>query len=183
MKAKYIAFLRGINVGGHHKVPMAELRKEMEALKFENVVTILNSGNIIFDAAADDLESLERTISVHLEKAFGFQIPVILAKSETICNLLENNPFQDKELTKDLRWYVSFVRGSAGPELEIPWVSSDGSYQIIGKRDSIVFSILDVSISKTPKLMGVLEKSYGKDITTRNWNTINRIAKKLDVNN
>lgn len=45
---RYVAFLRGINVSGHHKVPMADLRKEMEKLNFEKVITILNSGNIIF---------------------------------------------------------------------------------------------------------------------------------------
>ena len=47
-KEKYVGFLRGINVGGHHKVPMAELSKELKKLNFENVVTLLNSGNVVF---------------------------------------------------------------------------------------------------------------------------------------
>ena len=50
----FVALLRGINVGGHHKVPMAELRTELEKLGYSKVNTLLNSGNIIFKAASDD---------------------------------------------------------------------------------------------------------------------------------
>ena len=79
----YVAFLRGINVGGHHKVPMADLRKELEKLDFENVETLLNSGNIIFEAIDDNEENLEKKISLHLEKSFGFPVPSIVRK----CNI------------------------------------------------------------------------------------------------
>jgi len=79
-KEKYVAFLRGINVGGHHKVPMADLRKELEKLGFENVETLLNSANIIFEAISDYEENLEKKISAHLEKSFGFPIPTIVRK-------------------------------------------------------------------------------------------------------
>jgi len=75
---KYVAFLRGINVSGHHKVPMAELRKELTKLGFTNVITLLNSGNVIFESSSDDAELLEKTIAEHLEKVFGFQIPVLI---------------------------------------------------------------------------------------------------------
>jgi len=181
-KEKIIAFLRGINVGGHHKVPMVELREEMETLNFEKVETLLNSGNIIFEAITDDLENLEKTISEHLEKTFGFPIPTILRKSEMIYGLLSNNPFKDIILTKDIRLYVSFLRKDIQPNLQIPWSSEDNAYKIIEKRDQTILSILDLSVSKTPKAMGALERFYGADITTRNWNTIKRIENKLEVN-
>ena len=113
VKEKHVAFLRGINVGGHHKVPMAELREEMEKLNFENVVTLLNSGNIVFDAIDDDLENLEKTISEHLESTFGFPVPTIIRKSKNIYRLLDNNPFKGLMLTKDMRLYVSFLRKEA----------------------------------------------------------------------
>jgi len=176
---KYIAFLRGINVGGHHKVPMLELRKEMEKLKFENVVTLLNSGNIIFDAIADDAENLESKLSEHLEKSFGFPIPVILRSAEMINGFVSVNPFESVLVTKDIRLYVSFLRRDMESDLALPWLSDDKSYNIICKMDQTIFSILDLSLSQTPKAMGVLEKYYGKDITTRNWNTIKRIKEKI----
>ncbi len=176
---KYIAFLRGINVGGHHKVPMLELRKEMEKLKFENVVTLLNSGNIIFDAIADDVENLESKLSEHLEKSFGFPIPVILRSAEMINGFVIDKPFESVLVTKDIRLYVSFLRRDIETDLALPWLSDDKSYNIICKKYKTIFSILDLSLSQTPKAMGVLEKYYGKDITTRNWNTIKRIKEKI----
>lgn len=179
---KYIAFLRGINVGGHHKVPMLELRKEMEKLKFENVVTLLNSGNIIFDAVTDDAENLERELSEHLEKTFGFPIPVILRSAEMINGFVIDNPFESILITKDIRLYVSFLHRDMESDLALPWVSDDTSFKVIFKSDKTIFSILDLSLSQTPKAMGILEKYYGKDITTRNWNTIKRIKEKLEKN-
>lgn len=176
---RYIAFLRGINVSGHHKVPMAELRKEMEHLNFKNVVTVLNSGNIVFDAALQDVEQLEETISTHLEKVFGFPIPVLLRKAEAIRSLLERNPFKDETLTKDIRWYISFLGKDPKTNLPVPWASDDGSFKIIEIHDNAILGILDLSMAKTPKAMEILEKHYGKQITTRNWNTIKRLEKKL----
>ncbi len=178
-KERYIAFLRGINVGGHHKVQMAELRGELEKLGFENVLTLLNSGNVIFDAISDTTEKLEKTISNRLEKVFGFPIPTMVRKSETIYKLLDKDPFKDVLLTKDIRLYVSFLRKDTETDLHLPWISDDSSYKIISKIDKTIVSVLDVSLSKTPKAMGIVERYFGKDITTRNWNTIKRVEKKL----
>jgi uncharacterized protein (DUF1697 family) len=174
-KEKYVAFLRGINVGGHHKVPMAELRAELEKLNFKNIVTLLNSGNIIFES--NDI-NLENKISEQLEKSFGFPIPTIVRKSEMISELLNNNPFKNVKITKDIRLYVSFLQKNNATKLKLPWKSSDNSYIIIEKREQSIFSVLNLSVSKTPKAMEALEKYYGKDITTRNWNTIERVGKK-----
>lgn len=179
LNEKYVAFLRGINVGGRHKVPMSALRNEMEKLNFENVLTLLNSGNIVFDAIDEDIEGLEKTISEHLEKVFGFPIPAIIRKSQTIYELLDNNPFKSIKLTKNIRLYVSFLRNETETELQLPWTSDDKSFKIIGINNKTILSVIDISISKTPKAMLVLARSFGTDITTRNWNTIQRIEKKL----
>ncbi|KAA3640378.1 MAG: DUF1697 domain-containing protein, partial [Bacteroidetes bacterium] len=174
---RFVAFLRGINVGGHHKVPMADLKQLMSTLKFDNVVTILNSGNIIFDAETDNTENLQTTISGNLEKTFGFPVPTIVRSAETILELYQKAPFQDVEVTKDIRLYVSFLRQDKKPDHEVPWTSPDGSFNIIESNDRIILSILDLSVSKTPKAMEALEKFYEKkNITTRNWKTIERIV-------
>ena len=177
MKEKFVAFLRGINVGGHHKVPMAELRKELEKLGCQNIVTLLNSGNIVFEAISSDLAVLEKTISEHLERSFGFPVPVIIRTSEIISSSIKEQPFKDVTLTKDIRLYVSFLREEIQTDLILPWTSTDKSFTIIDIKDKTIFSVLDLSISKTPKAMLSLERYFGKDITTRNWNTIERLGK------
>ena len=78
---KYIALLRGINVGGNNKVSMLELRHCFESLGFMNVVTYINSGNVIFDASETSKEKLVEQCEEIIEKSFGFRVvcSVILA--------------------------------------------------------------------------------------------------------
>lgn len=177
---KYVAFFRGINVGGHHKVPMAELKVELQKLEFENIETLLNSGNIIFESESKSIPNIEKNMSIHLEKSFGFSIPIIIRKSQALNKLLNLNPFKNEELSKDIRFYISFTRQSSEIDMQLPWISEDKSYKILANIDNSIFSVLDLSVSKTPKAMGILERYYGKDITTRNWNTIQRIGKTLN---
>ena len=176
---KYVAFLRGINVGGHHKVPMADLVTEMKHLHFDNVVTLLNSGNIIFDSSNANIEELEKMISDHLEQKFGFPIPTIIRTAQAIEILFKWNPFQNITVTKDIRLYVSFLKHETESNLLLPWTGEDLSYTIMDIREGAILSVLDLSVSHTPKAMEALEKFFGKDITTRNWNTIERIVKKI----
>jgi uncharacterized protein (DUF1697 family) len=180
VKETYIALLRGINVGGHHKVPMADLRTTLEKLGFENIVTLLNSGNVIFDGLPKDTESLEKLISGTLEKTFGFPVPTRVRTSNTMYQLFQDAPFKAIKMHKDIRLYISFLKKNTQSDLELPWKSPDNSYQIIEKRDTTILSVLDLSMAKTPKAMVALEKFFGTDITTRNWNTIERIGKKLN---
>lgn len=176
-KPTYIAFLRGINVGGHHKVPMAQLRIEMEKLGFQKVETLLNSGNIIFDSNQNDPET---KIADHLEKVFGFSVPTVVVHANAILDLLSNNPFGNIEVTDDTRLYVSFLWTNTESKLKLPWESEEGSFRIIEKKQNMIFSVLDVSVTGTPKAMEALESFFGKSLTTRNWKTIERIGKKLE---
>ncbi|MDX9881998.1 MAG: DUF1697 domain-containing protein [Prolixibacteraceae bacterium] len=179
-KTRYVALLRGINVGGHHKLPMGELRSVMTKLGFENVVTLLNSGNVIFDAHRGCDGELEKIISVSLEKNFGFPVPVLLRTADDILDVIRDNPFGNIEITRDLRLYVSFLKHIPSVNVNIPWISDDHSFRITELRGTAIFSILDLAVTQTTKGMEVLEQFFGKDITTRNLNTIKRIAGKID---
>lgn len=174
----YIALLRGINVGGHHKVPMAELRKTMEQLGFTKVITLLNSGNVIFDASGEEA-ALEEQLAARLEKEFGFPIPVLLRTDNEILQLHNSRPFEKIEVTPDTRLYVSFLKQTPERQVSLPWTSEDGSYRIISIEGRAICSVLDVSVTNTPKGMDAVEQLFGKTITTRNWNTIERIAGKM----
>ncbi len=71
---KFIALLRGINVGGKNKVAMAELKKCFEEAGFNNVMTYINSGNVIFESAQTDVSKLVRICEATVEKRFGFHV-------------------------------------------------------------------------------------------------------------
>ncbi len=171
-----IGFLRGINVGGHHKVPMAELRDTLTEIGCENVRTLLNSGNFVFETAQSNIQLLENIIEESLSQSFGFPIPAIIKTKKEISDLISENPFQTIKMHKDIRLYVSFLKNTPEIKLTVPYFSDDRSYKIISFQNNIVLSTLDLSITSTPKGMDDLEKLFGKNITTRNWNTIMKVA-------
>lgn len=174
--ATLTGFLRGINVGGHHKVPMAELRNKLAAIGCENVRTILNTGNFVFETGQPDIQQLEDKIEDFLSQSFGFPIPVILRTRKEILDLMDENPFEAINVHKDIRRYVSFLKNTPETALTVPYFSVDKTYEIISVRDKIVLSVLDLSTTSTPKGMDDLEKLFGKNITTRNWNTVQKVA-------
>src|SRR5690554_4324878 len=104
----YIIFLRGINVGGHKKVPMDELKSCLEAASFQEVKTVLNSGNVFVKTPLSTIAEIETQLTELLKTTFGFPIPVIVRKTAAIKTLMENDPFSEIYLTKDIRKYISF---------------------------------------------------------------------------
>ena len=88
---RYMALLRGINISGKNKVVMAELKKEFESLKFEDVKTYLNSGNVIF-SSRENIEKITKQIEEMLKKNYDFKIPVFVLEQEKLKDILEHAP-------------------------------------------------------------------------------------------
>lgn len=172
---RYAAFLLGINVGGNRKVPMADLKILFEkTLKFSEVKTLLNSGNVVFEAAKADASMIEKAVA----KRFGFDVGVILRTLDELRALERGEPFKGIPVTKDTRLYVTF-RGDATAKgtLKAPYVSPDKSFRILRIGKGEIVSVLTVGEKggRTVDAMAVLGKEFGKKLTTRNWNTIEKI--------
>ena len=93
----YVAFLRGINVGGHKKIKMADLRIIFERLGHNDVKTYIQSGNVIFKSDVDDRSNLEKRISEAIKINYGFEVPVLVKTRTELNNILKNNPYSDPE--------------------------------------------------------------------------------------
>ena len=89
---RYIALLRGINISGKNKVPMAELKKGFEKLAFEEVKTYLNSGNVIFSSDEDDTKKFTKQIEVMINEQFDLDIPVFVISKEALEDILHHAP-------------------------------------------------------------------------------------------
>ncbi|HPE56696.1 MAG TPA: DUF1697 domain-containing protein [Bacteroidales bacterium] len=170
---KFVSLLRGINVGGNKKVPMSDLINHFEKMGFKNIKTILNSGNVVFEGNDKSPDQ----IPAHLEKAFGFEIPVITVPFEQILQIIQMDPFKNIEVTPKTRLYLTFLPEPHNNPLEIPYSSDDNSFQIIHQTATMLFSVLDLNKTGTVDAMKILEKAYGKNITTRNLNTVQKIGK------
>ena len=89
---KYIALLRGINISGKNKISMSELKAELENNKYQNVVTYLNSGNIIFESNIDNKETIMKAIYIIIKNKFNLEIPVFIMTTTELVDVLKHNP-------------------------------------------------------------------------------------------
>ncbi len=85
---RYIALLRGVNISGKNKVPMAELKKGFEEMGFAEVRTYLNSGNVIFSSDEGGIEGFTNQIETMIKRQFGVDIPVFVISKEALGDIL-----------------------------------------------------------------------------------------------
>jgi uncharacterized protein (DUF1697 family) len=177
--ARYAAFLRGINVGGR-TIKMEPLRKTLERLGFEDVQTLLASGNVVFSAHGSP-SALRGQIEGGINKDFGMDVHVILRSKTQIDDLIKSDPFKGIKITPKTRLYITFLSKPAKSKLKTPYKSLDRSYKIIDVNKGNVASMMTLTgDTGTVDAMEILEKEFGKDITTRNWNTVQKVAKALE---
>jgi uncharacterized protein (DUF1697 family) len=172
---KYVAFLRGINVGGNSLIKMADLKRAFEAMGFTDVRTVLASGNVVFAYEQTDKKALTGKIESELKKILGKDICAMIRSLEDIKKLTASDPFKGVKETPDIKLYVTFLPGKIKPRsIQIPYAIP--GFKIIGATPAEVISVVDLSGGKgTTGAMSILEKEYGSNVTTRNWNTILKI--------
>jgi uncharacterized protein (DUF1697 family) len=173
--ARYAAFLRGINVGGR-TIKMEPLRKTLEAIGFEDVQTLLASGNVVFSAYGSP-SALRGKIESAINKDFGMDVHVILRSKKQMDDLIKSDPFRAVKMTPKTRLFITFLSKPAKSKLKIPFKSQSGDTLILSMTNGNITSAL----TKTPTVeaMDVLRKEFGISITTRNWNTIQKVAKAM----
>ena len=92
MLKRFVAFLRGINIGGKNKINMADLKYGFEKLSFDEVKTYLNSGNVIFSSDEDDITKFVKQIEAMIKSQFGLDVPVFVVSIELLKDILHNVP-------------------------------------------------------------------------------------------
>ncbi len=163
-------------------VRMEELRRAFKVAGYTNISTLLATGNVIFDSPSEDLEELTDSLEIFLKKRFGFEIPVLLRSMDNLKQLVESDPFHGIKVTNETRLYVSFLSEPKKPSMKIPYETENGLFKILRVTSNEVCSVLTLSQNgDSTKLMNVIEKEFGKRVTTRNWNTINKLIN-LEIN-
>jgi uncharacterized protein (DUF1697 family) len=177
---KYVAFLRGINVGGNRVLKMADVKAAFEAAGMTGVNTILASGNIVFESATKDTAKPERTLEQQLEATFGHQIGVFVRTAGEMGELVTADPFKRRQMTPETRLYVMFLASPPPNKPKTPFKGPVGDLQVLRVTDRELCAIMTVTADvKTPDAMNAIGKLYGPKITTRNWNTVQKVAKAM----
>ena len=167
---RYVALLRGVSP---MNCKMPELKRAFEAAGFTEVKTLLSSGNVAFDArkasAATLARKCEKAMQEHLDRSFL----TIVRPSEALQELLDADPFAGFKLPAGAKRVVTFLAEPPTKSLKLP-VELDGA-RILVQQGQEVFTAY-VPSAKGAVFMGLIEKTYGKDITTRTWDTVKKCA-------
>ncbi|KPH99261.1 protein of unknown function DUF1697 [Actinobacteria bacterium OK074] len=173
----YAALLRGINVGGNKKVPMAELRSLLQGLGYTGTATYLQSGNAVFTAETGDEESLAAEISRAIEKHFGFDVDVLVRDHAYLRAVREACPFPAAELEAKQLHVTYFSK----PVTEERFTGLDRAAFApedfrLGDRVLYLYAPDGLGRSKLAETLSRPRLLKGLIATTRNWNTVVKLV-------
>ena len=165
----YVALIRGINVGGHKKVPMAILRDVLNKADFQDVKTYIQSGNIVFKSIEKNSKTIERIIQKSIESYFSFLVPVIVKTKEELQFIFDSCHLSDEKKRESY-----FVLFDDIPDSEL--VKEVESITFENEEFSIVRDCLyfysSTGYGRTKFNMNSIEKKLKVNATSRNFKTI-----------
>ena len=157
---------------------MAELRKLFESSEIHNVKTISSSRNVIFSTPETNLFTTTKRLERKLENKLGSKVSVILRKLIELEDLVNSKPFKQINITPHTKMYLTFLSHMPKYFIKVPFESSDKDFSIIRITDTEVHSVATVLPNTNPGAkMSFLDKEFGKNITTRNYNTVVKCLK------
>jgi uncharacterized protein (DUF1697 family) len=170
------ALLRAVNVGGTGMVPMAELRAAVVALGFKDVRSLLQSGNLVFDAGKKSPAAVETALQAGFEKAFGFQTEIYARTGAELGEIIAGCPFPKEAKSDPAKLHVLFMRKApAAAAFEALRAAIKGSERVTGGgRHAYLFYPDGAGASKLTS--AVIARHLGTPGTARNWNTVGKLA-------
>ncbi|MFK4152299.1 DUF1697 domain-containing protein [Streptomyces fungicidicus] len=177
MATRYAALLRGINVGGSRKVPMAELRTLLEGLGHDGVRTHLQSGQAVFASGHGDEESLAAELAAAVERHFGFAVDVIVRDHAYLKGIVEACPFPAAEL-EPKQLHVTYFSAPITPErfTEVDRAAYLPEDFRLGDRALYLYAPNGLGRSKLAEHLSKPRVNKGVVATSRNWNTVRKLA-------
>lgn len=168
---RYAAFLRGVSP---MNAKMPELKKAFEAAGFEEVKTVISSGNVVFSARAASEASLQKKAEAAMEKRLGKPFLTIVRPVDMLREMLASDPYRPFGLPSNAKRIVTFLREQPTAKLELPIEMHGASILLMKGRE--VFSAY-LPTSGGPVFMTLIEKTFGKAVTTRTWDTVGKVAR------
>ena len=172
----YIALLRGINVSGHHKIKMADLKLLFLNNGFSEVKTYIQSGNVIFKTNELNTDKIEQCIIMAVEKQFSYDIKVLVLTKKELSTIFNSNPFLERASIDISALCVTFLSA-------IPTQDKVTEIKELGLKNNDEFSLEKKNIylhcpngfGKTKLTNNLFERKFKVNATTRNWKTITKL--------
>ncbi|MGI8482559.1 MAG: DUF1697 domain-containing protein [Chthoniobacterales bacterium] len=175
--AKYVAFLRAINVGGRN-VKMGQLRRIFEAIGLANVETFIASGNVLFEARSKSTDALEKNIAAALQDSLGYPVKTFVRSDAEIGAIVGHEPFNAGKSTVG-GIYVVFLPCPIAEEIRLKLLSLQTETDKFNFHRREIFWRCLTNFSDSGFAGPRLEKTLGVLITVRSATTVRKIAAKI----
>ena len=176
---KYVALLRGINVGRHNRVAMADLRELLIGLGYSDVRTHLQSGNAIFTSGAQKPAKLAVEIEKAILDKLGLKIRCLVWSAHELRAVLTGNPLQTVAIDGS-KMLALFLLGPLDSELLAVHKPMALARDHIRVGQRVVYQWCPDGILAAPNVGAFIEKNFKVAVTARNWNTVTRLAELID---
>lgn len=173
-RTKYIAFLRGINIGGHN-VKMERLRELFSELGLTSVRSHIQSGNVFFETTEADRARLTRKIEEDLSAGLGYEVPTFLRTIAEVERAIRLDPFKDVEVREDMRLLITFIPQPLPSDLKLPFVSPKGDFEILEATQGEVFIVMRLINGRPGNPAAFIEKTCKVKTTSRFFGTTIKI--------
>lgn len=169
---RYIAFLRGINVAGQKLIKMEELKAHFVMPGFSNIITYIQSGNVLFDTKETDAAKICKKVEKQLVAKLGYEVPVVIRSLDEIRTTIDNNPFPRlKEGRKLYIVYLSDAPPAGALDALKPYANDAEQLKLIGRE----LFIVSEGIGNSKLTLNIIEKKLGVVATIRNLATSNKV--------
>jgi uncharacterized protein (DUF1697 family) len=179
---RYVALLRGINVGGHRLIKMQDLVRIFSSAGCKNVRTFQQAGNVIFDSRSANVNNLTKLIERALENDLGYHVPVILRTLHELQEMVRRDRFKKFAKAEDVMLCVVLLAANPRERPALPLISKTENVEIFEIADGAAFA---VSRHKRNGWFGyphaVVEKALGVVGTTRQWKSLQKIVKAAEA--
>ena len=180
---EYIALLRGVNISGKNKISMPQLKEEFQQIGFKNVITYLNSGNIIFSSDIDDKDIIINNIHEKIKNIFNIDIPVYVISVHELRELLDNSPNWWGTNNKDIYDNIIFIIQPCTYEEVYSTLGEpkESLEKIQNYKNNIFWSYNLKEYRKTNWWSRTANTVISNSITIRTANTIRKVLKKCNM--
>lgn len=171
----YVALLRGINVGGNNKIPMAELRACFEAAGFTAVRTYINSGNVLFESQATDETQLVGACEAAIEKQFGFFVRVSVIGETELRDAMDHAPSWWGTDTGSKHNAIFVIAPASAEEIIRSVGEAKPEYERVASHGRVIFWSAPIKTFSRSRWSGIVGTKAYRDITIRNSNTTKKL--------
>jgi uncharacterized protein (DUF1697 family) len=177
---KYVALLRGINVGGNKLMKMADVRECLEGRDFTHVTTYIQSGNVLFESDRSDVAKLTALMEKAFSTGFGHEVPVFLLSQAQLKKIVAQAP---REWTSGtgLRQNVAFLRAPLTAKRALSEISPKPGVDSVKAGDGVVYMSTVLSRVKQSAFPRIVGTAIYRDVTIRNYSTCRKILALMET--